>query len=79
MNDLAMLITLSALPKDKINGEIPVGTHVMYHPQEGEPYEVEITDSHFWGMHGLSNFFHWNRVSDNKKEHGYGNFSTLKA
>jgi len=79
MNSLAKHITLSCLPKDRINDEIPIGTHVMYHPDGGESYEVEITDSHFWGIRGISNFFHWKRVSDGKNESGYGNFSTLKS
>lgn len=78
MNSLVEHIVLSSLPKDKINGEIPLGTHVMYHPNDGEPYEVEITDSHFWGIRGLSNFFHWKRISDGKHESGYGNFSHVK-
>ena len=44
------------------------------HPEHGL---VEIVDGQYWGSHGLSNFWYWQKVLpdgtlDSEKLHGYG-------
>jgi hypothetical protein len=61
-------------PKDRVIGEIPYGTEVLYENDKGERYNIIIDDGHYWGTFGLSNFWYWTNVKTGEKEHGYGNF-----
>jgi hypothetical protein len=44
----------------------------------GDFYKVKIKKGQYWGSHGLSNFWYWERIDENNiaisEENGYGNF-----
>lgn len=47
---------------------------IIQHP---DGYKVKVIDGQYWGTHGLSNFWYWQRVLPDGKlskkvEHGYG-------
>lgn len=83
MTDVAQWVqdlTAKAIETDDSRVYKPdIGSRVMYEPQKGTRYEVEIESGQYWGLHGLSNFWRWRRVNSDGSlateiEPGYGFF-----
>ena len=60
---------------EDVIGPSPVEIGKRYiHPEDGL---IEITSGQYWGLHGLSNHWHWNVLDPETKQavrggHGYG-------
>ena len=61
------------LTEEHFGNELEVGRRFLYRADgTGPGVPIEITGGAFWGMYGLSNFWHWKVIGTGETGSGYG-------